>query len=160
MRNKTKDKVLMCISALLLFSGLFGLHNDWTTYVLAVPFGWGLIGLMLDIFINNRYSTRESIAIASLCSLVITNVALILVHNDISFVLGRLLCCIGSCLMVIRITTDYKIPNQHNTSINIEEKQKALNKLSLLMQAIQEVDEADNSAKNEDKYITNNINQG
>ena len=40
------------------------------------------------------------------------------------------------------------------------EKQKALNKLSLLMQAIQEADTADNSAKNEDKYITNNINQG
>ena len=111
MRNKTKDIILSGISVLLMFIGcLYGVHHDWIIYILVIPFGWIVIGALLDTLVNGKYSNRESVVNAMLCAANVANVALILYDNAFDFVLGRLIFCTGSCLMIIRITTDYKVP--------------------------------------------------
>ena len=96
-----RDKIITISSLLLILFGLYGLHNDWTLYVLVIPFGWIIIGVFLDFFVNVK-GTKKSGIISILCALILTNVVLILFHRDTPFVIGRLLCCFGAVILIIR----------------------------------------------------------
>jgi len=110
MNNILRDKVLAAISVLLILGGLYGLHNDWTLYALIIPFGWILLGVILDAAINGS-GTRESGIISILCALILTNIVLLLVHCDKSFIFGRLLCCTGAVIVIIRTSTEANTKN-------------------------------------------------
>lgn len=101
-----RDKILATIAFGFFFCGLLGLHADWTLYALVFPFGWLLFGLALEFIVNNDKSTRESNINAISCALILTNISLIFVHRDTMFILGRLLCCIGATIVIVRTTTE------------------------------------------------------
>ena len=101
MKNELREKILAGIVMLLLFGGLFGLHNDWTLYAIVIPFGWIICGVLFDFIVNGGETTRASGIISILCFFILTNIASILIHNDRDFVIGRLLCSIGASILII-----------------------------------------------------------
>lgn len=116
-----RDSVIAGVSIVLILCGLIGLHyDDWTSKVLIIPFGWGIIGLLLNMAINGKTSSsRSTIGIAVCGTLIIFNVGVIFVHRDTTFLIGRLLCIIGATLLIIR------------SAANIEETaQEELDKLN------------------------------
>lgn len=88
-----------------MLGGIYGTRGDWTSYVLVIPFGWLLAGALLDFIINGE-RTKGNASTSILCTLMILNVALILVHRDTAFIVGRILCCIGASLAIIRISNE------------------------------------------------------
>lgn len=101
-----RDKILAIIASAFVLCGFIGLHADWTLYVLVIPFGWLLLGLALELIINNKKGTRESHINAVCCALILTNVALMFFHRDTNFIIGRLLCCIGASIFIIRTSIE------------------------------------------------------
>lgn len=99
-----KDKILAVLVGILLLCGLVGLHNDWTLYIMVIPFGWLLLGVALDWLINGKGSGRDCTYNAIACALILVNMATILVHRDTAFIVGRLLCSFGCVIVIINNT--------------------------------------------------------
>lgn len=70
-------------------------------YVLVIPFGWGLLACFLDLLINNKKGTRNGCIIPTCCALLLTNIALIFIHRDTPFIIGRFLCAVGLIFIII-----------------------------------------------------------
>lgn len=91
------------MSLVLMLCGIYGMHNDWTTYIVVIPFGWLLVGVLFDWTINGNRK-KENPATAILCTLILLNVILILTHRDTAFIVGRILFCAGASVLLIRIS--------------------------------------------------------
>jgi len=104
-KKEIRDKVLAAICIVLILCGFYGMHNDWTTYILIIPFGWIILGVIFDGLVNEK-GTRESGIISIACALILVNLAVILVHRDTPFIIGRLLCCVGLSVLIIRTSTE------------------------------------------------------
>lgn len=98
-----KDVIFACIVIVLLLCGIYGMHSDWTMYVLAVPV-WAVVGMLVDLLFNGKSSCHETVFVSIMCVLILTNVSLLLVHRDTPFAVGRLLCSLGATIGIVRTT--------------------------------------------------------
>ena len=112
MTKNIHDKIGATIAMLFILGGFYGLHNDYTLYILVIPFGWLICGVLFDFLVNGNDTTKASGIISILCFFILTNIALILIHNDNSFVLGRLLCSIGACILIVNIAKEESKKNK------------------------------------------------
>ena len=101
-----RNKILAIISVMFIIGGMYGLHNDWTLYAIVSPFGWLICGVLFDFLINGNDTTKASGEISILCFFVLTNMALILIHQDRAFIVGRLLCSIGATILIVNIAKE------------------------------------------------------
>lgn len=99
-----RDTIIAVISIALILCGGIGLHHDWTMWALVIPFGWVILGVLLDMMVNGNTQprTKDSFYISILCTLILLNIGLIFVHRDTMFLLGRILCCTGASILIIR----------------------------------------------------------
>lgn len=99
--NDKKNSIIAWIVIVLIVCGIYGMHSDWTMYVLEVPV-WAVVGMLVDLLINGKNSSHETVFVSIMCVLILTNVSLLLVHRDTQFVVGRLLCTLGATIGIIR----------------------------------------------------------
>ncbi len=100
-----RNKIGAGIAAVFLLCGLIGLHYDWTLWVIVVPFGWIIVGCLLDFIVNGKSTSKRSGIVAIFCVLMLTNMATIFEHRDTTFIIGRLLCSIGCAIFIINTST-------------------------------------------------------
>ena len=127
-----RDKVLVSIVFILLCASFcIGIRDDWTYYILVIPFGWLLLGFAMDTLINGEKSTRKSMVNSTFCALILTSVIVILFRKfDTVFIIGRLICCIGCAISIIRTTYECEecACNKKNDEINrLKYRNKMLN---------------------------------
>lgn len=106
-KNKLPDgapTVMLYVFMVIAFLGtVYGWHNDWTTYVMVIP--WWAIGgcIPLLLFKDCKKNTAYS---GVLILIIMTNLALLLVHRDTDFVVGRLVSSTAE-LMILMIAIQY-----------------------------------------------------
>lgn len=106
MKTGIKEKVWAAVAAVFIVCGLIGLHyDDWTAWVLVIPFGWIILGCLLDFAINGKNTSKRSGFVAILCALILVNMCTIIVHRDTSFIVGRLLCSLGCVILIVNTAT-------------------------------------------------------
>lgn len=111
MTKDIRSKIFAVVSVILILGGFYGLHNDWTLYVWVCPFVWIICGCLIDFLVNGKESTGATGFISILLTFILGNIAMILIHNDKPFIIGRLLCSIGATILILDVAKNKSFPN-------------------------------------------------
>lgn len=102
-----RDKITIYTSVLLMLIGSLtgiGVFSEFSwEWLVFVPFTWIFVGTPLDWLINGKNDTKTSGYFSMLSAYVVANIALIIFHRETSFIIGRLILCIGYVLISIRL---------------------------------------------------------
>ena len=97
-------KVIFVLSIMLFLAGIYGMHNDWTVWLILIP-TWIIPGFLIEEFIGNS-KTSQTLYICICLYLLVMNLALVLVHKDTAFIIGRIIHSVGVLLFAIAMIYD------------------------------------------------------
>lgn len=104
MRFSLKGKILCTfLFAGWVFGSVFGLHNDWTAYVIVCPLIWIIPGMLLAYAVCGKNTSKFDTLAGILAVPIIASAAFILIHRDTDFIIGRLVTIVTMTIALIAV---------------------------------------------------------
>ena len=103
-RNELKIREKILLVALLIgwvFGSVYGLHNDWTAYIIVCPLIWIPPGMLIAHMEFGKKPDKKAYLTGILSVPIIASAAFMLIHRDTDFIIGRLVLTITMALAII-----------------------------------------------------------
>ena len=109
-----REKVLFVFGMIgWIFGSVYGLHDDWTVYVIVCPMTWIIPGMLLAYAVCGKNPSKFETLAGILAVPIIASAAFILIHRDTDFIIGRLVTIVTMTIALVAVVLSVRQEEQN-----------------------------------------------